>query len=69
MTYISLSAIYMYKIYVYMYDMRMICVIWILIQVYMMSCTDSITVVDLSIFLGGFGSALPKVQGNLSVAC
>ena len=69
MIYTSLNAIYVYKIYVYMCDMSMICMIWILILVYMMFCLDSISIVSSSILLGGVGSILSKVRGNLSVAC
>ena len=66
MIYTSLSAICIYEIYVYMCDMSMI---WILIQVYMMFCLNSISIVDSSILLGGIGSALSKVRDNLSVGC
>ena len=69
MIYTSLSATCIYKIYVYMCDMSMICMIWILIQVYMMFCLDSISIVGSSILLGGVGSVLSKVCGNLSVVC
>ena len=66
MIYICLSAIGMYKIYVYICDMSMI---WILIQVYRMFCLDSISIVDSSIFSVSFGSALSKVRGDLSIVC
>ena len=69
MIYTSLSAICIYEIYVYMCDMSMIYMIWILIQAYMMFCLDSISIVGLSILLGGVGSVLSKVRGNMSVAC
>ena len=66
MIYTSLSAICIYKIYVYMCDM---CMIWILIQVYMMFCLDSISIIGLSILLDGVGSVLSKVRSDLSVVC
>ena len=66
MIYTSLSALCMYKIYVYICDMSMI---WILIQVYRMFCLDSISIVDSSILLGGVGSVLSKVRSDLSVVC
>ena len=69
MVYISLSAIYMYKVYVHTYDMYLICVIWMLIQVYMLFCTDSTTIVDLFVLLGGVRGVLSKVRSNLSAAC
>ena len=69
MMYTSLSAKCIYNIYVCMCDMSMICMIWILIQVYLMFCLDSISIVGLSFRLGGVGSVLSKVRGNLSVVC
>ena len=66
MIYTSLSAICIYEIYVYMCDMSMI---WILILVYMMFCLDSISIVGSSTLLGGVGSILSKVHGDLSVVC
>ena len=52
----------------YIYDMLMICVIWMLIQVYMMSYTDSTTVIELFVLPGGVKGVLSKVCSNLSVA-
>ena len=69
MIYTSLSAICIYELYVYMYDMSMMCMIWMLIHVYLMFCSDSTTVVDLSLVLSVVGSVLIKVRGNMSVAC
>ena len=43
--------------------------IWILIQVYMMFCLDSISIVGSSILLGGVERVLSKVRGDLSVVC
>ena len=36
---------------------------------YMLFCIDSTTVVDLFVFLGGVGSVLIKVRGDLVVVC
>ena len=58
MVYTILSSICVYEIYVYMCDMSLICMVWILILVYMMFCLDSILVVGSSFCLGGVGSVL-----------
>ena len=69
MMYISISAKCIYNIYVCMCDISMTCMIWMLIQVYLMFCLDSISIVGSSLRLGGVGSVLLKVRGNLSVVC
>ena len=50
-----------------MCDICMLSMIWKLIHVYLMSCSDSTTVVDLSLVLSVVGRVLIKVRGNLSV--
>ena len=54
-----------YELYVYI---CMICAIWMLIHVSYV-CLDFIASVGSSFHLGGVGSVLIKVRGNLSVVC
>ena len=63
MKYTSLSAICIYDAYVYVCIVRMI---WMLIHVYLILFRFHIAVGS-SFRLGGVGSNLSKVRGNLSV--
>ena len=56
-----------YDICIYMRGICMLSLLWMLIHVYLMSCSDSTTVVDLSLVLSVVGRVLIKVRGNLSV--
>ena len=66
-SYVYIYELYVMYMYIYMYDICMISLIWMLIHVYLMSCSDSTTVVDLSLILSVVGRVLIKVRGNLSV--
>ena len=63
------SYVYIWDICICMCDICMISLIWMLIHVYLMSCSDSTTVVDLSLVLSVVGRVLIKVRGDLVVVC
>ena len=63
----SYVYIHMRYIYVYVY-ICMICAIWMLIHVSYV-CLDFIASVGSSFHLGGVGSVLIKVRGNMGVVC